>query len=76
MEIYLNDLKEEIQTEVLNFLNSDKNDNWDITPLFILESEAEESEEIKVLRAIEEKIKQKQPLTNVEHEIYSSQAFR
>jgi len=76
MEIYLNDLKEKKQTEVLNFLNSDKNDNWDITPLFILESEDEDNEEIKVLKAIEEKIKQKEPLTNVEHEIYSSQAFR
>jgi len=38
-EIYLRDLKENIQKEVLDFmeLESEKDGNLDITPLFILE---------------------------------------
>jgi len=39
LEIYLCDLKEDKQREVLEFLKSNKEDNWDITPLFVLESE-------------------------------------
>lgn len=38
-EIYLSDLKEENQKEVLKFLKADEKDNFDITPLFILENE-------------------------------------
>jgi len=37
MEIYLEDLKKEKQKEVLEFYGADENDNWDISPLFILE---------------------------------------
>ena len=38
--------------------------------------EDEDNEEVKVLKDIEKKIKQKKPLTNVEQEIYSSPDFR
>ena len=38
MEIYLKDLKEEVQKEVLDFLKANEGDNFDISPLFILEN--------------------------------------
>ena len=39
LEIYLSDLKEESQEEVLKFLNADKKDNFDVSPLFVLEND-------------------------------------
>ena len=41
MEIYLMDLKENVQKEVLDFLEikTSEEGNFDITPLFVLEKE-------------------------------------
>lgn len=38
MEIYLEDLKESKQEKVLKYLKAEKSDNFNVTPLFILEN--------------------------------------
>lgn len=43
---------------------------------FIWEDEEEDNEEVKVLKAIEEKQKKEMPLTDIEQEIISSPAFK
>lgn len=49
LEIYFCDLREDIQTEVLEFygVRTSLEMNWDISPLFILDKEEEEKENIE-----------------------------
>ena len=45
IEIYLHDLKPEVEAQVREFLNISGCDNFDIMPMFILEVGSDEEEE-------------------------------